>query len=77
MKFSKESSHTLFQATLQAAQKRLEAGLPGGGAHLLKVVPQVCVQLVDVPAGGDLERGLFNIVLQLADNLMAVVELDH
>lgn len=32
---------------------------------------------MDVPAGGDLERGLFNIVLQLADNLMAVVELDH
>lgn len=42
------------------------------GLYLLQVIQQLFVQRVDVLAGGDLDHGLFNVVLQLADNLMVV-----
>lgn len=41
----------------------------GRGAHFLQIIQQVHVQQVDVLARSDLHRGLFDVVLQLANDL--------
>lgn len=47
---------------------------PGEGTHFLQIIQQVHVQLVDVLACGDLDHRLFDVVLQLADDLGAARE---
>lgn len=72
MKFSRTVSTYFRAASLAAWSSSLAKG-----RYLLQVVQQLFVQRVDVLAGGDLDHGLFNVVLQLADNLVVVGLWNH